>query len=202
LIWKFETTNFINGSPAVTDSSIIFGGCDALLHIISADNGKERIVADLKDYMPGCPAIAFNRAYTGNYGGVMNSIDLSTGDILWTFGDGENQGPIVSSPAVSESLVVFTSRDKNVYCLNNQTGRPFWNYDSGSSIEGSPVIAGNKVVFGSMSGRLIVLDLITGELLWKQDLGSPLKTSPSITKDGIFIGSEEGLLYKFKELKK
>ncbi|MCH9023085.1 MAG: PQQ-like beta-propeller repeat protein, partial [Planctomycetes bacterium] len=35
-VWTYESDNFINGAPVVGDGKIMFGGCDALLHVVSA----------------------------------------------------------------------------------------------------------------------------------------------------------------------
>src|SRR5207245_2104388 len=34
-VWTYESGNYINGSPAVADGVAAFGGCDAMLHVIS-----------------------------------------------------------------------------------------------------------------------------------------------------------------------
>ena len=41
LVWAYESSNYINGSPAVADGKTAFGGCDAMLHVISLADGKE-----------------------------------------------------------------------------------------------------------------------------------------------------------------
>src|SRR5262245_33063162 len=40
-VWTYESGNYINGSPAVADGQTAFGGCDALLHVISLANGQQ-----------------------------------------------------------------------------------------------------------------------------------------------------------------
>ena len=37
--WVYESGNYINGSPAVAEGQTVFGGCDALLHVISLADG-------------------------------------------------------------------------------------------------------------------------------------------------------------------
>src|SRR5260370_27215727 len=39
--WIYESGNYINGSPAAADGQTVFGGCDALLHVISLSDGKQ-----------------------------------------------------------------------------------------------------------------------------------------------------------------
>jgi outer membrane protein assembly factor BamB len=40
-VWQYETGNYINGSPAVDDKYCVFGGCDAIIHIINLTDGKK-----------------------------------------------------------------------------------------------------------------------------------------------------------------
>ena len=38
--WTYETEYFINGTPAVADGKVVFGGCDGILHVVSTATGK------------------------------------------------------------------------------------------------------------------------------------------------------------------
>ncbi len=35
VVWTYETGSYINGSPAVSDGKVVFGGCDARIHVVS-----------------------------------------------------------------------------------------------------------------------------------------------------------------------
>ena len=38
-VWTYETDNYINGSPAVEENMAVFGGCDAMIHVVSLTDG-------------------------------------------------------------------------------------------------------------------------------------------------------------------
>ena len=38
-VWDYRTENYVNGTPAVLEDRIVFGGCDAILHVVSAETG-------------------------------------------------------------------------------------------------------------------------------------------------------------------
>jgi len=40
-VWTYESGSYINGSPAVADGKAVFGGCDAMLHVLSLADGKQ-----------------------------------------------------------------------------------------------------------------------------------------------------------------
>jgi outer membrane protein assembly factor BamB len=33
-LWDYETANYVNGTPAVFSDAAVFGGCDAILHVV------------------------------------------------------------------------------------------------------------------------------------------------------------------------
>ncbi len=33
LLWKLETDNYVNGTPAVANNKIVFGGCDGIIRV-------------------------------------------------------------------------------------------------------------------------------------------------------------------------
>lgn len=198
LKWRYETTHFINGTPATDGKTIFFGGCDGILHFLDINTGTERNAVNLEYYIAGSPALIEDRLFIGHYGGVLFCIDMS-GNIIWQHGDSDNSAPIVASPAVDEIRVIYGARDFNVYCLNRNTGKPIWTFKTQGNIDGSAVIGNNgKVVFGSGDGYLYIVDLLDGSLIWSTDLGTPIISSPALIDDYLLITSQAGVLYAFR----
>ena len=50
--WKFECQERINGTPAVVRGRTMFGGCDAMVHVIKLDKGKEEKAIESSDPCP------------------------------------------------------------------------------------------------------------------------------------------------------
>ena len=65
--WTYETGNYINGTPAVADGKTVFGGCDALLHVISLKDGQKIKEVDAGAYIAGSGAFEASRFYVGHY---------------------------------------------------------------------------------------------------------------------------------------
>ena len=40
-VWAYETGNYVNGSPAVDSGKCAFGGCDAIIHVVSLADGSK-----------------------------------------------------------------------------------------------------------------------------------------------------------------
>ncbi|UCF15672.1 MAG: PQQ-like beta-propeller repeat protein, partial [Phycisphaerales bacterium] len=50
-VWTYETDNYINGSPAVADQKTAFGGCDAIIHVVSLVDGSKAVGIDGGSYI-------------------------------------------------------------------------------------------------------------------------------------------------------
>jgi outer membrane protein assembly factor BamB len=51
--WVYETGNYINGSPAVANGQTVFGGCDAILHVLSLADGTKAKEIEAGAYIAG-----------------------------------------------------------------------------------------------------------------------------------------------------
>lgn len=198
LLWKFETGNYINGSPAVVGGEVIFGGCDATLHVVGALDGKERLAIGAGSYLGGSPATAGGRVFAGHYEGSVICADLKTGDVVWTFDTGEGKrSTFFSAPAVGAEKLVTGCRDGSVYCLSVKDGKKMWTFKASGEIDMSPVICGNKTVFGAPDGKVYLVDLESGQELWSYELGATVNDGPAVSGGKVFVGATDGKVYAF-----
>jgi outer membrane protein assembly factor BamB len=198
LSWKFETGNFINGSPALVKEELVFGGCDATLHVVGAADGKERIAIPAGSYLGGSPGTSGGKVYVGHYEGSVVCADLGTGKIDWEFTTGEGkQTTFFSAPAIGGGKVVAGCRDGQVYCLSAKDGKKLWTFQSSGEIDMAAVICGDKTVFGTPDGKLHVVDLEKGTALWSYELGAVINDGPAVTGGKVFAGAGDGMVYAF-----
>jgi outer membrane protein assembly factor BamB len=183
----------------VNKQTVVFGGCDEKLHLVSAADGSKFGEVATGSYIPGSAALRGDRAYVGNYEGRFMAVSLEEQRILWIYGKEGRQDAFFSSPAVSEKDVVVGCRDGYLYCLNRLTGTMRWRFKSLDEIDSSPVIADDKVIFGSTDGRLYMLDLKTGKRIWHYEIGSAILGSAAVAAGYVFIGAIDGKVYAFKE---
>src|SRR2546428_2441979 len=122
--WVYETGNYINGSPAGFEGKTAFGGCDAILHVISLAKGEKGKEIEAGADIARSAAVADNRAYFGHYENEFLCIDIGEEKRAWTFKD--RDFPYFSSPAVTKDLVVFGGRDKRLHCVQRDTGESVW----------------------------------------------------------------------------
>ncbi len=197
VFWLYQTESFINGSPAVTDSGIIFGGCDQKLHLVDFD-GNSRNSVNVGSYVAGSAAYFDGLAYLGHYESQVLAVDFVSDSIVWSFGTPEDDRAFYGTPAVTDRFVVIGARDDMVYALNRITGELIWQADTSGPIDSSPVIAGNRVAVCSGGGLLIILDLSSGSLVTSFDAGGPLTASPAVHRDYLIVAAESGQVWAFK----
>ncbi len=198
-LWEYETGNYINGTPAILGDHAVFGGCDAVLHVVSISTGKKAKEVELGAdcHVAGSVALADNKVYFGHYGNAFICVDLdNTEEPAWVYSS--QRHAFFSSPSVLKDKIIFGGRDKKMHCVSRKHGKPIWTFPTKRKIDGSPVVCGDKVVFGSGDGRLYIVDINTGKEVWKYEIGQAIFSSPAIAKGMILIGSNDGHLYAFK----
>ena len=195
-VWTYKTGNYINGSPAVDGGYCVFGGCDAVIHLLSVADGAKAGEIKTDAYIAGSTAVLGNHVYVGNYNGELLKASLPAGEIVWLYStDGR---PFVSSPAVTDDVVVIGGGDMRVHCVDNRTGKARWTYTSLGAVDSSPVIAGDKVVVCSDDGRLYMLSLADGRLIWSYEIGRSITSSPAVADGMVVVGCDDGTVYCFK----
>jgi outer membrane protein assembly factor BamB len=195
LVWAFETGNYVNGSPAVADGKCVFGGCDALIHVVSVADGAKVAEIDSNSYIAASAAFLEAEVYVGNYGNVFLKADLKSGQIVWQYS--QSDAPFFSSPAISEQFAVLGGRDEHVHCVRRDTGEKVWRFKTLGEVNSSPAICGDKVIVGSDDGRLYMLALADGKQLWSYEMGKPVTSSPAVAGGIVVVGCDDGYVYAF-----
>lgn len=194
-VWTYETDNYVNGAPAVADGMCVFGGCDALIHAISLADGSSAAEIDSGSYIAASAAFLDGQVYVGNYDNVFLRADVDGNEVAWEYT--ESEAPIFSSPAVTDELVIFGSRDDLVRALRREDGHRVWTFKTHGEVNSSPAVCGDKVVVGSDDGRLYMLSLADGKLLWSYEIGRPIVSSPAVAQGAVVIGCDDGYVYAF-----
>ncbi len=197
-LWQYQTENYVHGTPAILGDKVVFGGCDAALHVVSASSGKaiDRLEIGEECHIATSVALKDGKVYFGHYGNEFLCVDIEKAEVMWRHKNPRH--PFFSSAAVSEKHVVFGGRDKRLHCLERKTGKPLWQFPTRRKIDGSPVICGDRVVFGSGDGTLHVVDLESGEGVWHYEMGRSIFSSPAVLEGMIVVGSNDGNVYAFR----
>lgn len=194
-VWVYETDNYVNGSPAVDQGQCVFGGCDAMIHVVALAEGSKIAQIDSGSYIAASAAFLDGQVYVGNYENVFLRADTGTGQIVWQYT--QSEAPFFSSPAVGEQLIVFGGRDEYVHCVRRDNGQRVWVFKTLGEVNSSPALCGDKVVVGSDDGRLYLLQLADGKQLWSYEMGQPVTSSPAVAGGIVVVGCDDGYVYAF-----
>ena len=194
-VWTYETENFINGTPAIENERIIFGGCDNSIYVLGTD-GKLISEIDLGSYIAGSPGMENGQAYIGHYDNKYFRVDIAKQKIVWKFE--KSNFPFFSSPAIGKDKIIFGGRDRRVYALNKETGERLWSFRTKGKNDSSPIIFQDKVTFGSSDGRIYIINASDGTEVWKYDVGKAIIAAPALAQGKLIIGSSDGSLYCFE----
>jgi len=138
------------------------------------------------------PLIVESILYFGGDDGRMYAVDLSNGNILWTF---ESGGEIRNAPVYYRETIFFSSTNGYLYALGYRDGRQLWNVSLGSEVAfGSPVIERQKVIV-PVEDRVVALNTNNGSLAWSFTAFGYITGSPAVKDRKLYLGSYDGSIY-------
>jgi len=193
-VWRHETEQPINGTPAVVDGRfVVFGGCDHYLYILDLATGKP--LKSIEGEAPIVSTVGTEGTFVawGDHANKVMGADLEEGELSWDYSD--RNFPFMGAPAVGKKNIYIGGRDKKIHAIDRATGDNVWKFKTGSRVESSPILFTDGLVCGSSDGRLYALDLEKGEAAWTMDLGESLIAPPSFADGLILIGGEDGTLF-------
>lgn len=107
----------------------------------------------------------------------------------WVFASDAN---VISTPEVTEGLVIFGNQNGLVQALSLADGSKKWSVATGGPIFSSPAADGDHLVFGSADGHVYCLASADGKLQWKYKTGAAVLAAPLIHKGVVYIGGSDG----------
>lgn len=190
LAWKFQTEDRVNCAPAIADGHTFISGCDEHLRVISIEDGKQQADVPLNSFLIASPAVWDEMLYVGTYASEVVALDWKKTEFRWRHRDGDQDFPYHSSAALTEKYVILGGKDKQLHCLDRQTGEPVWSFKTRAAVDSSPAIVDERVFFGSADGNLYGVDLNTGKEVFSYAAGRDINAGPAIGENVLVVGSE------------
>ncbi|MEM9478923.1 MAG: PQQ-binding-like beta-propeller repeat protein [Verrucomicrobiota bacterium] len=194
-LWEYETGYYVNGTPVVERGRIMFGGCDGMIHQVSAALGEVIASDEIGVYIGNNIVVENDIAYVAHHENEVVAFDLEQKEAIWHFG--ERDFEYVASPALTEDSVLAASLDKRLYRIDRENGTKKWEFRARKPISGSPVLSGEHVYVGSHDGRFYAVNFETGEEVWNYEIGEQIKSSPAVVDGRVIIGADDGVIYSF-----
>jgi outer membrane protein assembly factor BamB len=153
----------------------------------------------------GDPVMAGGVVYTGTEAGQTGAFSQTTGETLWTAGEGALNPPLVVGGSV------FVANDEGrLVRLNARDGQTIWAVDlpyftktkpknlMHISANFGPVLAGGHLVVASSDGQLRFFNPTDGSLAAQVPLPGGAATPPALAQGMLFIVTTKGELLAFR----
>lgn len=189
-VWKFQTNDRINCSPAIADKYTFVAGCDEHLRVIDLETGKEFRDMPLESFLIASPALVGDLLYVGTHTGQIVCVNWRKGEFVWKY-EGARKMPFHASAVVTDELVVVGCHDKHVHAVERATGKLAWTFATRAKIECSAAAIDTRCFVGSGDGNLYGLDLKTGQEVWKFNSGRDITAGIAIGEGCLVAGEDQ-----------
>lgn len=121
--------------------------------------------------------------------------------IKWKF---KSDAPIRGGLVSDEKHVYFGNSNGSVYCIEKETGKQVWHYQTLGAITSGPALANNYLIISSRDNAVYALNPVDGELIWNFEMKKPTPhtwgwdyydASPAVHDGMVYIGSGDNSLY-------
>lgn len=208
LVWKFETGDRINCSPAIAGDYTFVAGCDEHLRVIDIKQGKEFKDIPLNTYLIASPAVVGDILYVGTYASDVVAVNWKTGEDVWHYRDEKREFPYHASASATDKYILVGGHDKQFHCIDRLTGKRVWAFPTRAQINSSAAVVGKgsaaRVFFGSGDGNIYGLNVADGKQIWKFNAGKDITAGIAVGEGYLVVGEEgtKGQLYCFGAKKK
>ncbi|HOO96665.1 MAG TPA: PQQ-binding-like beta-propeller repeat protein [Caldisericia bacterium] len=216
-LWSFDAGGPVFSSPAIHEKRfdknepvqrrVYFGSLDNHVYSVLADTGELVWKFKTGGDVYASPAIPpeGDQIFIASIDDHVYSIDSMTGKERWSF---KTEGSVYSTPTcfvmkgpggtsnvAYECNLYVGSNDGKLYCLDGNTGKKLWDFDTGAAIVASPSLSYGKVFVGNTEGDFFILNMHTGDMIRKVNLGAQIRSSASICGLNCYITTKGGFFY-------
>ncbi len=188
-VWKFQTNDRVNCSPALAEHFTFLAGCDEHLRVIDVKTGAETRDVPLGSFLIASPAIVSDFLYVGTHTGEIICMNWKTGEIVWRY-KGEREMPCHASAAVTDELVLVGFHDKHLHAVDRLTGMGRWTFATRARIESSAVVVDKRVFFGSGDGNIYGVSIVDGTEVWKFNSGKSINAGVAVGEGCLVVGED------------
>jgi outer membrane protein assembly factor BamB len=129
--------------------------------------------------------------------GNFSCIDASKSGDITSSGKVWNYDKIhrsLATPAIINDTIFEPDFSGFIHCLDANTGKPLWVYDTKSHVWGSPLVVDGKVYVGTEDGDVIVLEAgKTMKVVSKIDMRAPIYSSPVVANGTLYVATQTHL---------
>jgi outer membrane protein assembly factor BamB len=160
--WQFATGGAIRAQPRVVGAYIYIASDSGFLHKLNRKSGTEAWRTRVVVDAP--PRLPTNEKGTrwDRYG---------------------------ASVVTDGRQVFYASRDRNLYALDEKTGRELWRVTATDMMTATPALYGDLVIFAAYDGKVNAVDRSSGKSRWTFDARLAVPGDLTVSGDRLLLGS-------------
>jgi outer membrane protein assembly factor BamB len=195
-LWETDTKAVTYNSPALKDSSIVFGNNNGEIISLNAKDGRIQYRNIIGDYFYGGTSISGSEIFIGDNNGILYSVDLLTGNINWKIKTGAR---IIITTACDNDNIYIGNLNGDFYSIGKLTGKINWGKKLGSLFNITPLITDNYIILPDQNEKIYFVEKNTGIIKKNYNFKGRLKLSPVIANNKfLFIGYDNGVLEAYE----
>ncbi|HEX4890259.1 MAG TPA: PQQ-binding-like beta-propeller repeat protein [Alphaproteobacteria bacterium] len=218
-LWTFqalvESAGILgSASPAVAGDTVVAPFTSGELVALRVENGRtawtdtliksSRLtpISELND-IAGRPVIDRGRVFAISHSGNIVSIDLRTGERIWT-----RNIAGVQTPWIAGDFIYLITLEGEITALSRRDGRVRWvtqlrRYKNQEDEEGrvewsGPVLAGDRLIAVSSIGHLISVSPYTGKVLGYINIPDGTFVPPIVANESLYILTQDAELLAYR----
>ena len=200
-------------TPAVSGDVVVAPFAWGVLVGLSALNGnllwsdvlaltnRNNALSEIRD-IAGRPVVYRGDVFAGSHAGVFQSIDLHSGNAVWSV-------PLstITSPLPAGDVVYVVDQAGQLVCIARDSGQIYWIRDLNATIPGNakrtgkkrrvavwsgPLLASDRLIVVNDRGEALALDPKTGREQARLRLGSPAFLNPIAVDGTVYVLTSTG----------
>jgi outer membrane protein assembly factor BamB len=209
-------------SPAVSGETVIAPFSSGEVTALRASNGqpvwnqvlsrtsRTSALSEIRD-IAGRPVISRGFVYAVSHSGVLQSMDIRTGQPKWSL-------PVagVNAPLPAGDVVYVVSKSGELTVINRDSGAIYWTRDLNEGLvrqEGGfmgffdrtvrpewsgPILASNRLVLVNSDGNAVAFDPKTGVETATLRIGAPIYIAPAAYNGALYVLTDDGELVSIR----
>lgn len=134
-----------------------------------------------------------HKAFYATSPGVVKSIDIRNGKVLWTK---KLPGKVFSTPVVEGRRLVVGCTDGYIYALKPGSGKEVWKVKAQKSVLGTARIKDGIAYIGASDGHFRAIRISDGGVVWDRDgVQGFVESTPYVDDAQVVFGTWAGKLY-------
>lgn len=208
VLWSYQAISeqaglLANASPAVAGEIVVVPYSSGELYAFRVQNGQPvwsdsltrtgalTSMATIND-IAGRPVIDRGRVIAISHSGRLVSIDLRSGERVWTR---DISG--IQTPWVAGDYIYVVTTEAELVCVSAQDGRVRWitplqrwrkaKSQKDALVWSGPVLVGDRLIVVSSAGKAVSVSPYTGEILSQLKLGDGTFVPPVVAKGTVLV---------------